>query len=168
MIRIVLHGVIQAFLVHGNVAGLHQGRAIGPQHGALRTVGAGEHFHRDRVEHRRRHLAGDGAFPDQRIQRELIGLELVLDVRRQHAGRGRANRLVRLLSVFRLGLVDSRLFGQSLLAVQLHDDIADLADGLLREIERVGAHVGDQTDLAFADVDTFVQAAARPAWFSAR
>ena len=43
------------------------------------------------------------------------------------------------------------------LPVQLHDDIANLADGLLRQIDRVGAHVGDQADLALADVDAFIK-----------
>ena len=31
------------------------------------------------------------------------------------------------------------------------------ADGLLRQVERVGAHVGDQAHLALADVDAFVE-----------
>ncbi len=99
VIRIVLHGVIQAFLVDRYVARFDQGRAVGAQHRALRPLGARAHFNRDGIEDRRRHLAGDGALPDQRIQPKLIGLQLVLDVSRQHAGGGGPDRLVRLLSV---------------------------------------------------------------------
>ena len=64
---------------------------------------------------------------------------------------------MRFLRVLRLGFIDPRLFGKPLLPVQLHDHVANLADRLLRQIERVGAHIGDETDLALADVDAFVQ-----------
>ena len=64
---------------------------------------------------------------------------------------------MRFLRIFRLGAEDSRLFGQARLAVQLHDHLADLADGFLRQIERVGAHIGDEADLTLADVDAFVK-----------
>ena len=36
MVRIVLHDVVHAFLIHRDVAGLDQGRAVGAQHRALR------------------------------------------------------------------------------------------------------------------------------------
>jgi hypothetical protein len=50
-----------------------------------------------------------------------------------------------------------RLVGQSFLAVELHDHLAYLADRFLRQIQRVGAHVGDQADRTLADVDALVQ-----------
>ena len=65
MIRVVLHDVVHAFLIYGDVAGLHQGRAVRAQYGSLFAVGTREHVHSDRVEDRRRHLAGHGALPDQ-------------------------------------------------------------------------------------------------------
>ncbi len=157
VVRVVLHDVVHAFLIDGDVAGRHQGRAVRAQHGALRAVLAREHFHRHGVEDGRGHLAGHGALPDQRIQPELIGLEFLFDVAGQNIRRGRADRFVRFLCVLRLGAEHPRLFRKPRLTVQLHDHIANLSDGLLRQIERVGAHIGDETDLALADVDAFVQ-----------
>src|SRR5208282_4134700 len=55
------------------------------------------------------------------------------------------------------GLVDSRLVRQSFFAVELHDHVANLPDRFLGQVERIGAHVGDETNRAFADVDALVQ-----------
>ncbi len=157
VIRVVLNDVVHAFLIHRDISGFDQGRAVGAQHRTLRPIRAGQQFDRHGVEDRRRHLAGDGALPDQRVQTELIRFDLLFDVGGQNARRGRADRLVRFLGVLRLGAIDPRLLRESLLPVQLHDDFANLADGFLREIERVRAHVGDEADGALADVDAFVQ-----------
>ena len=128
VIGIVLHGVVHAFLVDRDVARLDQGRAVGAQHGALSAPSApAQHFDRDGVEDRGRHLAGDGALPDQRIQPELIRLELVLDVGRQRRSPrsgGSPRALPGRSSTW--CLIDPRLFGEARLAVELHDDLADL------------------------------------------
>jgi hypothetical protein len=128
----------------------------------LGTAGAGEELHRHGIEDRRRHLAGHGALPDERVEAELIAFQFLLDVRRHDAGVCRPDSLVGFLSVLGLGAVDSRFFGQSFPAVELHDDLADLPDGFLREVNRVGAHVRDESDRAFADVHAFVQLLRHP------
>ena len=118
VIRVVGLRVVRAFLVDGDVAGLHQRRAVRAQHVALRAVGAREHVDRDRVEHRMAHLARDRALPDERVEPVLIGVELALDVRRDDGRRCRADGFVRFLRVLRLRLVDARLFRDLVLAVE--------------------------------------------------
>src|SRR5690606_22267009 len=61
------------------------------------------------------------------------------------------------LRVLRLRRVAARLVRQVLLAVALRDHVADLGERLVRERDRVRAHVRDQADRAFADLDAFVQ-----------
>ena len=71
--------------------------------------------------------------------------------------RGRADRFVRVLRVL-LRLVDVRLLGHVVGAERPADELADVGDRLLRHARRVGAHVGDETDRAFArQLDAFVQ-----------
>ena len=103
------------------------------------------------------HLRGDRALPDERVQAVLVVLDLALDVRRRDRRRGRADGLVGFLGVLRLGLVDARLLGHLVLAVQPGGDLADLRDRLGGQRHRVGAHVGDQADAALADVLALVQ-----------
>ena len=69
---------------------------------------------------------------------------------------------MRFLRILRFGAVGPRFFRQPLLPVKLHDHLADLSDGLLREIQRIGAHVGDQADCAFTDIDTLVKLLGHP------
>src|SRR2546421_11953282 len=57
----------------------------------------------------------------------------------------------------RLGLVDARLVCDLVLAIQLCCDLAYLLHRFGGERHRVGAHVGDQPDAAFADVLSLVQ-----------
>ena len=85
------------------------------------------------------HLRGDRAFPDQVVE-FLLGRRafdrLAVDVRR-------ADGLVGLLRALGLGLVvvPRRVF----LAVEFRDLLLALRERLLREVHRVGTHVGDQT-----------------------
>ena len=71
--------------------------------------------------------------------------------------RRRAHGLVRFLRVLRLRPVHARRVRQRVRAVQPRDDRADLAHGLDCEVHRVGAHVGDETDRALAEIDAFVE-----------
>ena len=66
-----------------------------------------------------RHLRGDRALPDQRVQLELVRIDLAFELRRQDGGGSGANGFVRFLRVLRLGLVDARLFGHGFRAVFL-------------------------------------------------
>ena len=64
---------------------------------------------------------------------------------------------MRFLRVLRLGFEDPHFVGQAFLAVELDDHVADLGHRFLCDVERVGAHVRDETHLAVADVDALVQ-----------
>ena len=165
VIRVILHHVVHAFLVHGHVSRLDERGPVGTQHGAFhRGAGArallvrpGQQFHGHRVEYGRRHLAGHRALPDQGVQPELIGVEIVLDVGRYDLRRCGSDGLVCLLGILRFGLEYPDFIGKPVLAIQLDDGAAHLGNGFLRQVERIGAHVGDEPDLAVADVHAFVQ-----------
>src|ERR1700733_11959240 len=143
LIAFIVGRIVAAFLIDGDVSRFDQRRAVGAQYMALGPIGARQHVDRDRIEQRVRHLAGDGAFPDQRIELELIGLEVTLNVGRDDAGRGRANGLVCFLRVLGFRLVYAHLFGHRLCAIEFGDDLADLLHRFGRKRHRIGAHVGD-------------------------
>src|SRR6516164_11476221 len=150
-------GVVAPFLIDRDVPGFHERRAVGAQQVALWSFGARQQVDRDRIEHRVAHLRGHGALPDQRVQPIEIVIDLALDIRRRDRRRSRADRLVSLLGVLRLGLVDARLFGNLVRAVEPRGNRTDLLNRLRRERYRVGAHVGDEADAALADVLPLVQ-----------
>ena len=150
-------GVIGAFLVHRHVAGLHQRRAVGAQQVTLRPVGPGEQVHGDGVEQRVTHLRGNCTLPDQGVEAREVILDLALHVRRRDRRRGGADGLVRLLCILRLGLVDARLLRDLLLTVKPRGHCAYLAHRFGGERHRVGAHVGDEPDAAFAQILALVQ-----------
>ncbi len=105
------------------------------------------HRRADRVGH----LRCDGAAPDQLVELELLGGQLVRDL----AGRpervaGRADRLVRLLRVLHLAGVPARLRRHARVAVQFADLRTGGGDRRLGQVHRVGTHIGD--------VSVFVQA----------
>src|SRR5207244_3784162 len=83
--------------------------------------------------------------------------DLALHVRRRDGRRGGADGLVRLLRILRLGLVDARLLRDLLLTVKPRGHFADLLHRFRGERHRVGAHVGDEADAAFAQILTLVQ-----------
>ena len=65
---------------------------------------------------------------------------------------------MRLLGAPLLLLVAARLLQAVLVAVLEPDDLVQLAQGLLRDVHRVGPHVGDEADLALAgEVHALVQ-----------
>ena len=97
------------------------------------------------------HLGGDGALPDQLVELELLGVERV----GQLAGRGKAlacgaNRLVRLLGVFRLARIGARLRRDVVRPVKLRRGRARRLKPLRRQRRGIRTHVGD--------VAVFVQA----------
>ena len=162
VVGVVDLGVVRAFLVHRDVAGLDERGAVGAQQVALRAVGTGAHVDRHGIEHRVAHLRGDRALPDQGVEAVEVILELALDVGGRDRRRGRADGLVGFLGILRLGLVDARLFGDLVLAVQPRRHLADLGHRLGGERHRVGAHVGDESDAALADVLPLVQLLREP------
>ncbi len=69
----------------------------------------------------RLHLAGDGALPDQVVEAELVGIEILAHLGRRAEEIGRADGLVGFLRVLRLGRVDARLLRQVAFAEFLAD-----------------------------------------------
>ncbi len=157
VVLLVALGIVGPFLIDRDVPGLDQRRAGGAQQVPIRPVGPRQHVGGYRVENGQRHLRGYGPLPDERVQAVLIVVDLALDVRRRDCRGGRPDGLVRLLRVLRLGLEHARFIRDFLLAVKSRRDRTDFLHRFLRERHRVGAHVGDQADIAFAEVDALVQ-----------
>src|SRR5690606_25893097 len=150
-------GVVRALDVGAEVAG-EDDRAAGGAEGEDRLGrGAGEvegggHYaavgqprldaRGDRLQPGVPHLRGDGALPDQVVEAGLYAAPPVL-VRREHLRARGPYRLVRLLGQLRALLVAARRVGLVLLAVAAPDRRAGGVRGLVREVHRVGAHVGD-------------------------
>src|SRR3546814_17121435 len=64
---------------------------------------------------------------------------------------------MRFLRVLRLGLVEPRLWRQRLGAELLRDHLADFGQRVLRQIDRVGTHVGDQANRIAYEIDAFIK-----------
>ena len=92
------------------------------------------------------HLAGDGALPDQLIESEIPAIETCL-LWSTKTLTGRTNRFMRLLCIAGLGAELPGPLAQIVLAVTRFHTAAGSADRLIREMHRIGAHVGDETTL---------------------
>src|SRR5438128_2521836 len=138
--------------VHREVSGELQDLPGGPERGpACLDVRGGL------IEHRRHHLAGDEAVPDQLVEPEHVLFEERLHALRRMVERGRPDRLVRVLrALLRLEL--DRLGGQVLLPPAPCDVLARARDPIGREPDGVGAHVGDQRRLpVVSELHAFVE-----------
>ena len=91
---------------------------------------------------RRRHLAGEGALPDQIVQTCMFTAQA--SPVRCAAEVGWADRLVRFLRVFGFRLVDARLVGQVIGTKAVGDDGPGLRDRFTSDADAVGAHIGDR------------------------
>ena len=144
--------IVPALLIDGGEAGELQLRVAGPEGiaGGLRLDG-------DAVIHRAGHLAGQEAAPDQLIEAELLAGQVLLDVLRHQVHVGGSDSLVGILSVA-LGLVVPGLGRVVLPAVAVLNKTLGRGDGLLRQAEGVGTHIGDQTHCALAgDVHALIE-----------
>ena len=110
----------------GGLAGLE-----GDRHGGLPRVG---------------HLRGHGALPDQLVERQVPPVETGL-LRVAEGGAGRPDGLVGLLRVGALRGVPAGRVGEVVGAIEGGDRLPRGADGLLRQVDRVGTHVGDEAAL---------------------
>ena len=138
-VQLLLALVVPALLIDGQEAGEAE-VLVG---GAEDVTGA---FAVDRggIVDRVGHLAGHEAAPDQAVQAVLVAAEILLQglgVQTDVAG---PDGLVRVLGSG-LRPVMAGLGGAEGLAVALRDQAARGGDGLLRETEGVGTHIGDQT-----------------------
>src|SRR5207253_2028978 len=107
---------------------------------------------------RGRHLRGDRPLPDQRVELELVRLEEPFHAVRRAREIRRTDRLVRFLRALRARLVVTRLLERVRSPEFLRDDVARLMERALGDVERVGSHIGDETDRrAVADGDAFIE-----------
>ena len=130
-------------------------RAGGPEH-----VAAQVEVDLGRLEHGGVHLRRHEAPPDQLVQLELLGVEVLLQVVGAPQHVGRADRLVRVLHprLAFAGLVDVGRGGEVALVELARDEVPRLGHRRVRDADRVGAHVGDQPDGPLgADLDPLVQ-----------
>ncbi len=95
------------------------------------------------------HLAGHRPLPDQVVERPSAAGEAQL-LRGGHAGPGRPDRLVRLLRPLGLGPEPPRRLAQVLVSVQIPHLSACRPHGLLRELDGIRPHVGDEPALVEA------------------
>ena len=103
-----------------------------------------------------RHLTGNNAVPDERIQLQLVIGEVLLHLGRGTHDAGRTNRLMCVLSVL-FGAVMVFLRRAEFAADVLLDIVADFGNGNLCQTHGVGSHVGNQADGSFAQGYAFIK-----------
>ena len=103
-----------------------------------------------------RHLAGNNAVPDERIQLQLVAGKILLHLGRGTHDASRTNRLMRVLSVL-FGAVMVFLRRAEFAADVLLDIVADFGNGNLCQTHGVGSHVGNQADGCFAQGYAFIK-----------
>ena len=145
---------VASFLVKAEETVECHHRAGGAQLGAPVRRG---HVNGHLVEHRVRHLAGHGAFPDEVVKPRLVLVQARLEIAWPAGDVGGADGLVRLLGVLGLGFVDARRIGHVGRAVGGIDLAPAGGDGLAGHLDAVGPHIGDQADGFAADVDALVK-----------
>ena len=102
-------------------------------------IDAGAEVDADGVQQRRLHLAGQGAFPDQLVEAELVLAEKALEFGRRALGQRGSNRLVRFLGILALGAVAVRLLGQEGSPVKLRDGGPQIGDRVVVDGRRAAA-----------------------------
>lgn len=103
------------------------------------------------------HLARRKAAPDQAVQAVLLRREILFHALRREIHVARADGFVRVLRA-RLGLIAAGFAVIVLLAVKAADKAARGGHGFLGKAQRVGTHIRDKADRAFAgDIHAFVE-----------
>ena len=144
--------VVPALLVHSGEAGELQLRPAGPE-----GVAGGLGLDGDAVVHGGGHLTGQETAPDQLVEAELLGGQVLLDVLGHQVHVGGPDGLVGVLGVA-LGLVVPGLGGIILFSVAALNKALGGGDGLLGQPQGVGTHVGNEAHGALAgDVHALVQ-----------
>jgi hypothetical protein len=124
--------------------------------GAQFHAGAGN-LHRDLIEFRRLHLAGDRPLPDQLVKSLLIGGKIAGHVGRGARHIGRPHGLVRFLRVLGFGAVFARGARHVVAAERSADMGAYRVDRLARHLHAVGSHIGDQPHRLAAQLHAFIK-----------
>ena len=103
------------------------------------------------------HLRGDEPAPDELIQPELVLRQVVLDLLRVERDVTRTDGFVRVLRAA-LGLIAPGRTGIIRRAIAAFDDVARRRERFFRNTQRIGTHIGDETDRALArDLHTFIK-----------
>ncbi len=134
-------GVVGPLHVGAEEAGEERGAAAGPER-RLALVGVGHDACGDELEPGIGHLGRHGTLPHQVVEGGLRPLEAVL-VGGAHGAAGGTDGLVRLLGVARRTAVLAGTGAQIVVAVAAPDGVPAAVHRLLRQVGRVGAHVGD-------------------------
>ena len=129
----------------------------------LRTAGLGNHYWNsisiphilrpalklssNGIIYSRHHLAGQEALPYQTIQLHLILVKIFFNILWQQGHAGRTDCLMCLLSLS-ARLIHIRSLRCILLAETLNNIVLSLCLSLIRDTDRVGAHIGDKTQRA--------------------
>ncbi len=151
-------GVVRALDVDPQVAGEGDRAARRRPFGGRRRRGRierrgqrGHDPHRHGLAHRVGHLRRQRPLPDQVVEPQVGAPQVALELlRRAPPVARRADGLVRFLGVLHRAAVLAGSLGQVVVAVQLAHLGAGRGDGLVRERDRVGPHVGDVAPLVEA------------------
>ena len=148
VLRRVLRPGVGDLPVEAQEPGVPEHRAGRAQDGEVgRAVPPRLDLDRRHVAHRRRHLRGHEAVPDQPVELQLVRLHVAGDGLGRKLQRGGPYGLVRVLDVLLL-LVAPRLRGQARLPVGRADVLAHRDERLVGDADGVGPHVGDEADRA--------------------
>src|SRR5579875_890523 len=150
-----LAGIVAVLLIKREKAVEGYDRAGRPQpHPA---VGVGD-VDGELIEHRRGHLTGHRAPPDQFVKALMIAVEMAGDGGRPARNIGRPDRLMRLLRVLGRALIETRLGRQVLRPELVADQPARRGDRFAGDGDAVGAHIGDQSDRLAAEGEALIEA----------
>ena len=89
------------------------------------------------------HLTRRKALPDQRIEAQLVAVQIRFDIRRRTHDARRADALMRVLCLLSHH-IDIRMRGNIVLAICLAEIAACLIHGEARDTRRIRSHVGDK------------------------
>ena len=149
---VLLAVLLLALRVDDGESGKLHDRSLRPEE----AVG-GRDVHGGLVQEGRVHLAGQEPVPDELVETELVGRQVLLDRLGRIGQRRGPDRLVGVLGLPG-DLEDPRLGGQVRRIVIVPDVLPRLVDRLGGDADGVGPHVGDQADGPLgAELDPFVE-----------
>lgn len=137
-------GIVPALLVEGGEAVKLHTEARG-----LEQVLAGVNIRCHCIVEGICHLAGEEPLPDELVELVLIGGKAVLDLVRAHFDHGGTDGLMSILGIG-FGLIHPLGRRQVLGAELFADVLGSVCLGLVRDTQRVGTHVGNETHGAHA------------------
>ena len=104
----------------------------------------------------RSHLTGYKPLPDKPVQLELVGGQVFLYSLRSIVHIRRTDSLMGILCIL-IGAVEIRLCRYEIVSVFPADEIPDCIERYPGKTGGIGTHIGDKTDRAGADANTFIK-----------